>query len=110
MWAFLLEAFANHGEFFLTDHALVIYEAYVNIVEDVICLNFSPCNGKNVLMLTGKQRRLCNVFPLMGYAAVPDGAAARTKPSRPSSSLENIFTLCRKKCLPVPAAPEKLSR
>ena len=38
MYACLLEAFADHDEYFLTDHALLIYEAYANIVECVMCV------------------------------------------------------------------------
>ena len=38
------------------------------------------------------------------------GAAARTIPSRPSSSVANLFTVLRKKLLPIPAAPEILNK
>ena len=111
MWACLLEAFDDYGKYFLTDHALLIYEAYVNIVECVLYeFQLLTLKWQKLARATGKQRRLCNVVPLISYAAVPDGAAAWTNPSRPSRSLENIFTEWRKKLLPVPAAPEKLSR
>ena len=79
---------------------------------NVSCMPFSlsPCIGKHFLVPTGKQRRLCNVFPLMRYAAVSDVAAAWTNPYRQSSSTANIFKVLRKKLLPVPAAPEILSK
>ena len=35
VWACLLEAFADHGEYFLTGHALLIYEYQANIAECV---------------------------------------------------------------------------
>ena len=40
---------------------------------------------------------MLNEFPLMRCAAVSDGAAARTIPPRPSSSLANLFTVLRNK-------------
>ena len=63
--------------FFVTDHALLIYEAYVNIVECVLYVfQLLTLQWQKLARATSKQRRLCNVFPLITYAAVPDGAAA----------------------------------
>ena len=64
VWACLLESFADHGEYFLTDHALRIYEEYANIAECVLhAFSLSPCIGKHLLVPTGKWRRLYNIFP-----------------------------------------------
>ena len=77
MWACLLEAFDDYGKYFLTDHALLIYEVYVNIVECVLYeFQLLTLKWQKLARATGKQRRLCNVVPLISYAAVPDGAAA----------------------------------
>ena len=77
VWACLLEAFDDYGKYSLTDHALLIYEAYVNIVECVLYeFQLLTLKWQKLARATGKQRRLCNVVPLISYAAVPDGAAA----------------------------------
>ena len=111
MWACLLEAFADHGEYFLTDHAFLIYEEYVNVAECILhALQPLPMQWQKNGSCQQVNRGDCNVFPLMRFAAVPDGAAAFMNPSRPSSSLANLFTVLRKKLFLVPAAPEIVSK